>query len=106
MTERAANTPIDWEEEAERLAARSLAADDPTAWFDQLYAAGASGRVQMPWSRTRPHPLLVELNPPWPLRREEIEAFATDGLTLERIEIVRAAEHPSEQRWRAELGRE
>jgi SAM-dependent methyltransferase len=49
----------DWEREEERLASRSLAAGDPTGWFDQLYAAGATGRVQMPWSRAEPHPLLA-----------------------------------------------
>src|SRR5215211_1984236 len=51
--------PADWEKEEERLASASLAADDPTGWFDQLYAAGASGKVQMPWSRIEPHPLLT-----------------------------------------------
>ncbi len=51
--------PDDWEQEEERLASRSLAAGNPTGWFDQLYAAGATGRVQMPWSRAEPHPLLT-----------------------------------------------
>ena len=53
------NGPADWEKEEERLAPASLAAHDPTGWFDQLYAAGASGEVQMPWSRIEPHPLLT-----------------------------------------------
>jgi hypothetical protein len=53
------NRPADWEKEEERLAAASLAAHDPTGWFDQLYAAAASGDVQMPWSRIEPHPLLT-----------------------------------------------
>jgi SAM-dependent methyltransferase len=228
MSEHDPDGPIDWEQEEERLASRSLAAGDPTAWFDELYAAGASGRVQMPWSRTDPHPLLVDWaearelagagrravvvgcglgadaeyiadrgfdtigfdisetairiaerrfpgsvvqyvvadlldpprrwlrafdlaveiitvqalpepprgeaianvsrlvgprgrllvvagvhddsrlpdpNPPWPLRRTEIEAFAMDGLTIEKIEIVTAPGRPTEQRWRAELRR-
>ena len=48
----------DWEKEEGRLAAASLAAVDPTGCFDQLYAAGASGHVQMPWSRIEAH-LLV-----------------------------------------------
>jgi SAM-dependent methyltransferase len=52
--------PGDWEHEGDRLASRSFAKGDPTGWFDRLYAAGASGRVSMPWSRTEPHPLLVE----------------------------------------------
>jgi SAM-dependent methyltransferase len=52
--------PGDWEEEGDRLASRSFAEGSATGWFDQLYAAGVSGRVSMPWNRTEPHPLLVE----------------------------------------------
>ena len=48
------------EDEEARLAAASLAAGDPTGWFDRLYAAGAAGRVPVPWSRREPHPLLTE----------------------------------------------
>ena len=33
--------------------------EDPTGWFDQLYAAAARGQLQMPWSRIDPHPLLT-----------------------------------------------
>lgn len=44
--------------------ARQLAAesshDDPTAWFERLYAAAADGRAQVPWDRGAAHPLLVE----------------------------------------------
>jgi hypothetical protein len=43
--------------------------------------------------------------PPWPLRREEIEAFATDGLAVAQIEIVALPGFLTEQRWRAELHR-
>jgi SAM-dependent methyltransferase len=49
-----------WEELEDRLASRSLAAGDPTGWFDRLYAAGVAGEVPMPWDRTAPHPLLVQ----------------------------------------------
>jgi Methyltransferase domain len=52
------NGPVDWHEEEERLLQRAAATGDPTGWFDELYAAGASGRVQVPWSRTEPHALL------------------------------------------------
>jgi hypothetical protein len=48
------------EDEEARLAAASLAAGDPTGWFDRLHAAGAAGRVPVPWSRRYPHPLLTE----------------------------------------------
>src|SRR5437764_1284364 len=52
--------PAGWEEEEERLAARSYADGDPSGWFDELYAAGSAGRVPLPWNRTHPHPLLAE----------------------------------------------
>lgn len=52
--------PEDWEKLAEKLAPQSIAAGDPTGWFDRLYAAGAAGEVPMPWNRATPHPLLVE----------------------------------------------
>jgi Methyltransferase domain len=56
---RAAQRALEEEEEA-RLASASLAAGDPTGWFDRLYAAGACGQVPVPWSRRQPHPLLVQ----------------------------------------------
>jgi hypothetical protein len=43
--------------------------------------------------------------PPWPLRRDEVEAFAADGLTPVRIEIVPVSGRPGERRWRAEFRR-
>jgi hypothetical protein len=52
-------SPAEWEKEEGRLASALLAAGDPTGWFDQLNAAGASGQVQMPWSRIDPHPLFT-----------------------------------------------
>jgi SAM-dependent methyltransferase len=54
----AAQRALEEEEEA-RLASASLAAGDPTGWFDRLYVAGARGQVPVPWSRRHPHPLLV-----------------------------------------------
>jgi SAM-dependent methyltransferase len=54
----AMSDPVGWEAEEERLLERAAATGDATGWFDDLYAAGASGRVQVPWSRTEPHPLL------------------------------------------------
>jgi pimeloyl-ACP methyl ester carboxylesterase/SAM-dependent methyltransferase len=49
-----------WDEQGSRLAARSLAAGDPTGWFNRLYRQGASGEVAMPWNRSNPHPLLAD----------------------------------------------
>lgn len=42
---------------------------------------------------------------PWPLSREEVEAFATDGLTARCIESITVPEKPDEPRWRAEFWR-
>jgi pimeloyl-ACP methyl ester carboxylesterase len=50
-----------WRAQEDRLASRSLAAGDAIGWFDQLYAAGAAGEVDLgPWARDAPDPLLVE----------------------------------------------
>lgn len=38
-----------WAEQADRLAARALAAGRPTGWFEQLYAGAAAGQSPMPW---------------------------------------------------------
>jgi SAM-dependent methyltransferase len=59
-----------WEDLADRLAARSIEAGDPTGWFDRLYAAGAAGEVAMPWDRMAPHPLLVQ----WTQARRPVES--------------------------------
>lgn len=48
-----------WPRQADRLAALSIAAGDPSGWFDQLYAGAVAGEVNMPWDRG-PNPLLVE----------------------------------------------
>lgn len=50
----------DWDRRADRLAARAVAAGEPTVWFDHLYREGARGDIEMPWNRQHPHPLLVE----------------------------------------------
>jgi len=55
----------DLEDEEARLASASLAAGDPTGWFDRLYAAGARGHVPVPWSRLEPQSLLTG----WAARR-------------------------------------
>jgi SAM-dependent methyltransferase len=54
----------DWAGRANRLAADALAQDDPTGWFERLYADADSGAVSMPWDRVGPRDLLNE----WTLR--------------------------------------
>ena len=43
-----------------RLAAASLAAGDPTGWFEQLYAEAGAGTAHVPWDVPRPSKLLAE----------------------------------------------
>lgn len=50
----------DRDADASRLAAESLAQDDPTGWFERLYAEAASGDAIVPWDRDEPNPLLVD----------------------------------------------
>ena len=50
----------DWDVRADELSARAIADGQPTAWFDRLYAEGATGEVSMPWDRNEPHVLLRE----------------------------------------------
>jgi SAM-dependent methyltransferase len=52
-------TSTDPDENARRLAGESLAADDPTGWFEQLYAAAETGQAAVPWDRGAPGPMLV-----------------------------------------------
>ncbi|MGH3314030.1 MAG: class I SAM-dependent methyltransferase [Streptomyces sp.] len=46
--------------DASRLAAEALSRDDPTGWFERLYAEAAAGDAIVPWDRDEPNPLLVE----------------------------------------------
>lgn len=47
-------------EDTDRLAAASLAAGDPTGWFEQLYVEAETGDATVPWDRPAPTALLVE----------------------------------------------
>ncbi|MGQ5264750.1 class I SAM-dependent methyltransferase [Micromonospora sp. ZYX-F-536] len=51
---------MDDDEATGRLAAASLAAGDPTGWFEQLYTEARHGAAIVPWDRDDPHSLLVE----------------------------------------------
>lgn len=44
---------------ARGLAAESVAAGDPTGWFERLYSASDRGDVVVPWHQDGPDPLLV-----------------------------------------------
>lgn len=42
-----------------RAAAESYASDDPTAWFERVYAAAEAGEAVVPWDHHEPGPPLV-----------------------------------------------
>lgn len=50
----------DPDEHVRRLAGESLAGDDPTGWFERLYAQAGAGQAVVPWDRGAPHALLVD----------------------------------------------
>lgn len=49
----------DPEDETRRLA-RQASDQDPSGWFEQLYAYARSGTAMIPWDRGGPNPLLTE----------------------------------------------
>jgi SAM-dependent methyltransferase len=48
------------EQDTRRLSAESLAAGDPTGWFEKLYAEAEAGDAEVPWDRPDATPLLVQ----------------------------------------------
>lgn len=84
--------------DANRLAAASLAAGDPTGWFDQLYREAAEGEAVVPWDSGEPHPLLMSGAADKPLVPAEIDRFSPGPLTEVSREQV-------EWRWRVDLTR-
>lgn len=50
----------DPDEQARRLAAEGLRADDATGWFENLYAAADEGEAVVPWDRETPRELFAE----------------------------------------------
>ena len=44
---------------ARGLATESVAAGDPTGWFERLYSAAGSGDMTVPWHQDGPDPMLV-----------------------------------------------
>jgi SAM-dependent methyltransferase len=57
---REAMTGPDPHERSKDLATESLAAGDPTGWFEHLYAAAEEGEAVVPWDRGAPRLLLVQ----------------------------------------------
>ena len=47
-------------ERTQRLAAESVANDDPIGWFERLYVEAEEGEAVVPWDRDEPNRLLVE----------------------------------------------
>lgn len=67
----------DPDEHARRLAAESLAAGDPTGWFERLYAEAEQGEAVVPWDRGAPHRMLLE----W-ARAHELEGGGRRALVV------------------------
>jgi SAM-dependent methyltransferase len=59
-TLRVVTGPAGAEEAAGRLAAESIAAGDPTGWFERVYAAAAAGQAEVPWDRGTPSRYLTQ----------------------------------------------
>ncbi len=57
---------IDAEHRARELAAKARAVGNPTAWFEELYAAARRGEAVVPWDRETPNQYLVE----WATKRQ------------------------------------
>ncbi len=58
---------------AGNLAERAIAAGNPTAWFEQIYAAAEIGQTEVPWDRRAPSRFLLQ----WAEQR----GLAGDGRT-------------------------
>lgn len=54
VTIKVVTEPTDAQEFASRLAAESIAAGDPTGWFERVYAAAEAGETAVPWDRGAP----------------------------------------------------
>src|SRR5690348_6424431 len=50
----------DPEQFAGNLADQAIAAGDPTAWFERVYAAADAGQTEVPWDRGTPSQFLVQ----------------------------------------------
>lgn len=86
-------TGRDWEDEADRLAARALADGLPTRWFDELWTAGERDEVDVPWDRSAPHPVVVEHAAAIPDGHDRKAVVVGAGLGAD-------AEHLSDHGWR------
>jgi SAM-dependent methyltransferase len=93
-----------------RLAAES--GDDPTGWFERLYAAAERGEAVVPWDRGAPHRLLVR----WAEQRdldgagraalvvgsgpgEDAEFFARLGFATTAFDVSETAVRAARQRF-------
>ena len=53
--------------------------DDPTGWFEPLYAAAERGEREVPWDRGEPRDLLVEWAADRGLRMGAASALSSSG---------------------------
>jgi SAM-dependent methyltransferase len=50
----------EWNQLADELGLRAVAAGEPTRWYDELWSAADRGEVALPWDHADPHPLLAD----------------------------------------------
>lgn len=55
-------TPRSWQSETARLS--NADPDDPTGWFERLWASAREGDVTTPWDHDDPHPALASWTAP------------------------------------------
>ena len=81
---------------------------------DARRSGGSSGESRSPAAADRVRPaaepssrtMVADDGPPWPLTRDEIDAFATDELRLASVESLPAPGDPLGRRWRARFVRQ
>jgi SAM-dependent methyltransferase len=81
-------TSDDPDADARRFAHESVAAGDPTGWFDRLYAAAADGQAIVPWDRGAGHPMFLQWAEAAPLHGDGLRAVVVGCGTGENAEYL------------------
>ena len=71
-------TPRSWQSETARLG--NADPDDPTGWFERLWASAREGDVTTPWDHDDPHPALASWTAP--------DALGPDGLIDDDVALT------------------
>jgi thiopurine S-methyltransferase len=77
--------------ETRRLAAAGRGDDDPTAWFERLYAAADVGDAAVPWDRGGPHPVFRDWVSAGPFHGDRRRALVVGSGLGDDAELIGAA---------------